>query len=756
MRISFDPMSGTVALCVLLLTVAASAEDSGHWAFQPISSPRVPAVDVGSQIRNPIDAFILRKLRQQSIAASPEADAVTQIRRVTLDLIGLPPTPMEVDAYLADRRPDRYERCVDRLLASPHYGEKWATPWLDLCHYADTDGYLTDQLRPVAWRYRSWLVEALNRNMPFDDFTVAQLAGDLLPDATIDQKLATGFLRQTLSNREGGAEPEEFRVKQIIDRTEMTGAVWLGLTVGCARCHDHKYDPLSQQEFFKLYNCLNNADEINIDAPLSHEQAAWISTREEYHRARKRLVASVREQVEDLQKQWEARCLHARDNPGVDHVWDRQWELLGLVWGGGLGEGQLEGQEIVRLSWSRRTARQQDDLLDYFLRSGSVTDEARFRELELSTLRSDLEALKERLPHATRAPVMHASLHHRAGFIHERGDFRDRGENVVPATPECLPTWDSSDTDDPRLRMARWLVSGNNPLTARVTVNRMWEQFFGRGLVQTTEDFGLRGTPPTHPDLLDWLATEFMKSGWNVKRLHRTIVCSGTYRRSSAFRPDVQSVDPDNILLARQHALRLSAEAVRDTALAVSGLLSTSIGGPSVKPPQSARVTEEGFGNHKWDVSPAPDCYRRSLYTFRIRTTPFAQGITFDAPNPNDICTRRPRSNTPLQALTLLNDPMFFEMAQALADRILLSANETDAERTELAFRLCLARRPTNSELTELTTFLQTQREVSGSADEGRLQLDFDFQSESKPTDRHAWTNLASVLLNLHEFITRH
>ena len=729
-------MSFTSCIWLTLLTLAVPDEPN-HWSFQPIARPTPPVVANPDVARNAIDSFVLRKLKVNNISPSREADDLTLLRRASLDLIGLPPTPSEVDAFLADKKPGRYERAVDRLLVSPHYGERWAVPWLDLCHYADTDGYLTDQLRPVAWRYRSWLINALNQNQSFDQFTIEQLAADLLKDVSIDQRLATGFLRQTLSNREGGADPEEFRVKQIIDRTEMVGTVWLGLTVGCARCHDHKYDPIAQKEFFQLYACLDNADEANIDAPLPDEKQAYLASRDEYNRRRREIIDPQRAEVEALQKRWEEKCLHARANPGQDHIWDRQWELVGLVWGGGLGEGQLEGQEIMRLPWKQRSPRRSDDLMDYFLRVGSIVDSARYNELKLSELRSRLLKLKSELPSATRAPVMQASLTKRQTYVHERGEFRDRGEDVAPSTLECLPTWKPLKGEDARLVMARWLVSKQNPLTARVIINRMWEQFFGRGLVQTTEDFGLRGEAPAHPELFDWLASRLMDSGWDVKAMHRLIVTSATYRRSSTYRDDLKSVDPNNVLLARQNALRISAEMVRDSGLAVSGLLETKLGGPSVKPQQSERVTMEGFGNHTWKVSDAPDCYRRGLYTFRIRTTPFAQGVIFDAPNPNEICTRRARSNTPLQALTLLNDPAFYEMAQAMGRRVLEHDGLSDSQRIELAVQTALARQAMPDERAYLLNYLKSQR------------------SNAK-SDADAWTNVCSVLLNLHEFITRH
>ena len=759
-------------LGLLLITVASAGEkaDDGavsggnfsrssqanpHWSFQPVQRPELPIPVDGEVVRNGIDAFLLDQLQRAKITPSPEASPTTLIRRVTLDLIGLPPTLEEVDHFLRDEHPDRYERLVDRLLASPHYGERWANAWLDLCHYADTDGYLTDQARPVAWRYRSWLIDALNRNLPFDKFTVQQLAGDLLPGATDQQRIATGFLRQTLSNREGGAEPEEFRVKQVVDRVEMVGTIWLGLTVGCAQCHDHKYDPLAQHEFFGLYACLNNADEINIDVPLPDEAEAFFASRGHYQAKRQELLEPVREELIDLLKRWETKCLHARDNPGEDHVWDRRWEVLGLIWGGKLGEGQLEGQEILKLAWPRRSARQLDDLIDYFVEHGSIIDPEAFKRLELSKLGEQLKALKEECPQATRAPVMQAALTPRPTYLHRRGDFRDRGEPVEPALPGCLPSWHPSQ-EDPRLPLARWLVSHDNPLTARVTVNRMWQEFFGRGLVVTTEDFGTRGQRPAHPQLLDWLAHEFMESGWDMKTMHRLIVCAATYRRSSTPRHDLVVSDPENILLARQTALRLPAESVRDAGLAVSGLLHRRIGGPSVRPSQPESVVLEGYGKEGWTPSPAPDCYRRGIYTYKIRTTPFAQSVTFDAPNPNAICTRRGRSNTPLQALTLLNDPVFFEMAQALTDRILQEASPNDADRITYGFRLCMARPPTPQEHSRLTKYYQSQFQHF-SQDNASVEnlLDWEFTADVTGAEQVATTHLCSVLLNLHECITR-
>ncbi|MEK6262590.1 MAG: DUF1549 and DUF1553 domain-containing protein [Planctomycetota bacterium] len=767
-------------LLVVALLCSPAYGDDQHWSFRKITCPTPPRVRQADWPRNGGDSFVLARLEKENVAPSPEADRVTLIRRVTLDLIGLPPTPEEVAEFVHDEQPDAYERLVDRLLASPHYGERWARPWLDLCHYGDSDGHLTDQLRPVAWRYRDWVARMLNDNLPFDEFTVRQLAGDLVGQAAslplsgnhqssdpansrlaacpTDCILGTGFLRQTLSNREGGADLEEFRVAQIVDRTSMVGTIWLGLTVGCARCHDHKYDPLTQAEFFRLYAFFDDADEVNIDAPLPDEVAGYQRLRPEYERRRREIVEPFRAGLTELQKQWEAKALHAAAHPGKDHVWDRQWEVLGLIWGGHLGEGQLEGCEIVRRPWDKRTLRQQDDWLDYFLSHGSIVDAKKFAELKLPELQKQLAVLKKEFAaaHVTRAPVMQAAYAPRQTYIHERGEFRSRGADVSPGFPQSVAWTPSSErfenrktnenqshsdegvqaTEAPRLALARWLISRDNPLTARVTVNRMWQEFFGRGIVATSDDFGTRGDPPSHPELLDWLADEFMRSDWDVKYVHRRIVTSATYRQSSRPREELATRDPNNVLLARQNSLRVPAETVRDAALAVSGLLSQKLGGPSVFPPQHERVTMEAFGSNSWKTSEGADRYRRGLYTFILRTSPFAQAITFDAPPPVDICTRRDRSNTPLQALTLLNDPVFGEMAAAFAERVRREGGVNNDDRLRFAWKVCFGRPGSEAELT-------------------RLQQYFEVQQDPNKDESAAWTNLTSVLFNLHEFITR-
>jgi hypothetical protein len=730
-----------VIFAVSVNCLGVSAQ-SPHWAYRPIHFPEVPDTDHRAINNNAIDQFVVSRLEQDGLALSSPTDREILIRRVTLDLIGLPPTPDEVQDFVDDIRPDAYQRVVDRLLASPHYGEHWARPWLDLCHYADTDGYLTDQTRPVAWRYRAWLVDALNAGMSFDQFTIEQLAGDLLPNATTNQKLATGFLRQTLSNREGGADPEEFRVKQVIDRTSMVGEVWMGLTVGCAQCHDHKYDEISQKEFYQLYAFLDAADEINIDAPLADEQESYESALPEYHRKRRALIVPLAQEIDALQRRWEDKLRSARNNPGREWFWDRQWELVGLVWGGGLGEGQLEGWQILRLDPAKRSRLQKDRLLDYFLPKADTVDAEKAKQLKLSELNAELKKLRGALPKVTRAATMMETQTPQTTFVHLAGDFRDRGEDVMAATPSILPPLDAERRD--RLSLARWLVSPNHPLTARVAVNRMWQQFFGQGIVATAGDFGTRGSLPTHPKLLDWLAAEFIRSGWDVKAMQRLIVTSSTYRQSTLSGPHNDSS------LVRQVPLRLSAEQIRDSVLQVSGLWDSRLGGPSVKPSQPDSVSEQGYGN-SWETSEGGDQYRRGLYTWVQRTSPFAMHITFDAPNPNHICTHRERSNTSLQALTLLNDPVFHQAAKALARRLGQQVNTDDQQRIRQVFRWCLSRDPSRDELAVLNHLLQQLRDdsqVTGPVAEN------DLDGSSLDEDP-AWVVLCSVLFNLHEFVTR-
>lgn len=736
---------------VLYRWILAGAVYEPHWAYtvpQPVEPPLGPGID------SAIDRFVRFRLSQEGFDPSPAADRATLIRRVSLDLTGLPPSPLEVDAFVNDSRADAYDRVVQRLLASEHFGERWARWWLDLAHYADSDGYLQDFVRPMAWRYRQWVVDAFNRDLPFDQFSIQQLAGDLLPNASIQQKIATGFLRNTLSNREGGAGLEEFRVRQAVDRTVTAGTVWLALTIGCAECHDHKFDAITQREFYQFYAFFNAVDEVNIDAPLPEEAEPYRTARADYDRKRAELLAPVAEHLAKLQADWERRLLDAEVNTNSDFAWQRAWEVLGLTWGQGQGEGQLEGINIIKTPLDKRSPEQRERLLDYFLANAPELYSSELATIKSSELQTKLTTLKAELPKISRAPTVTQTNQSRTTYIHNRGDFLRRGEEVSPGTPSALPAMPEAQVAD-RLAFARWLFLPGHPLIARVTVNRLWQELFGRGLVATSENFGVRGELPSHPELLDWLAIEFEQNNkWSLKKTLRQIVLSETYRQSSHIRPESIERDPLNRLLARQNRLRLTAEAVRDNALASSGLLNRTVGGPSVKPPQPESVSKEGFDN-KWVASSGADRYRRGLYTFLQRTSPFAQFVTFDFPDTSRSCTRRERAITPLQALNLLNDPVFVEAAQALAARIWNESPDDDAQRLNHAFLLTLARPPRPEEATRLLAYLEKQKTVFESNGAATRELMQNNTFDGNLTERAAWVALASVLLNLDEFITR-
>jgi hypothetical protein len=721
---------------------------SKHWAFSPPKVPAIPKLGRDELVRNPIDAFIRARLKKEGLRASSEADRTTLIRRLSLDLIGLPPTLEEVKEFVEDKHPKAFEHLVDRLLASPHYGEKWARQWLDLAHYADSDGYEKDDIRPYAWKWRQWVIDALNRNMPFDQFTIEQIAGDLLPSAMTEQKVATGFFRNTLTNREGGIDREEFRVEQTIDRASTVGTVWLGLTVGCARCHDHKYDPISQKEFYQLYAFFNSAVELNIEAPTPEELGPYLQRKIEYDNKRKALLAEYN--VSELQADWEKRILEAAANPGLSPSYDSAWDLLGVITDG--------GQEIAKQDPSRRTPKERDKLTDHFVaRYDDAVGPTRYAELKFKELKDKLERLKAEYPPLSEAQTIAANPRPPTTHILIRGNFRQPGIEVRPGTPAFLHSM-PREGEPTRLTLAKWLVSKDNPLTARVAVNRMWQEFFGHGLVETSEDFGLRGDKPTHPELLDWLATTFMRNGWNVKQMHRLIVTSSTYRQSSKVRPELQSRDPNNKLLARQARLRLPAELIRDVTMAASGLLDPVVGGKSVRPPQPPGVVELGFGGNqsKWKESTGSERYRRGLYIQFLRTTPYPQLVNFDAPNSLVPCSRRERSTTPLQALNLLNDVVFMEAAQVLAIRILREQRGDLVDRLNYGFQLCLSRLPRPQERDRLLEYYEQQKGILDRKPELVHSLfpaqDLDGIS---PADAAVWVGVSRLLLNLDEFITR-
>ena len=554
--------------------IDAGAEYQRHWAFDRPVRPQLPAVINKTWPRNPIDYFVLAQLEAEGLTPSREADRHTLARRLSLDLTGLPPQPESVEAFISDRSANAYENFVTELLNASAFGERWASVWLDLARYADSMGYEKDSLRTI-WPYRDWVVRALNDNMPFDEFTVQQLAGDLLPEPTNDQLIATGFHRNTMTNTEGGTDDEEFRDAAVKDRIATTGQVWMGLTVGCAQCHSHKYDPISHEEYYSLYAFFN--------------------------------------QTADADKN--------DDSPTLT-----------------ISEG-------------------------------------------LST------PVLQELPAEER----------RETFVHKSGNFRNLGQSVkagVPSAFHPLPQGAPAN----RLGLARWIVAEENPLTARVTVNRLWARLFGKGIVPTEEDFGTQGEPPTHPQLLDWLATEFVRSGWDVKAMLATMVTSAAYRQTSDFTPDRLEADPDNSLLSRGPRFRLSAEMLRDQALAASGLLSAKIGGPPVMPWQPEGIWQVVYSSKQWETSPGEDRYRRALYTLWRRTSPYPSMTTFDAPSGETCTIRRIRTNTPLQALVTLNDPTLMEAAQHLAKRSANEAKSSDWERLDHMFRHVLARPPTEQE----------------------------------------------------------
>lgn len=715
---------------------------SNHWSFRPNRRPAVPEAPGKQRQRNPIDAFVLARLESEGIEPSPEAPAHTLLRRASLDLTGLPVEPG------ADEAAGDYELLVERLLQSKHFGEHKAALWLDQVRYADSDGYEKDLVRPHAWRYRHWVIDALNADMPFDRFTIEQLAGDLLPDAAIEQRVATGFYRNTLKNREGGVEIEQFRFEEAVDRTNTIATVWLGLTVECARCHDHKFDPIPQNDYYRLLAFTNDLDEVNIDAPLAGEIGPYLRAKPAFNAK----IAAIYEKykVREVQRPWEAKMLWAADNPGVEHQWDTSWDIIGLYLD--------NGQRILRTPMEQRNEREDYAVTQWFLGNYSrVTDKEQYAATGFREAAAELRAVVDSFPDMSQARVIEVSREPRRTHVHERGEWNELGEPVTPGVLAVLPPIAHPDRKLTRLDLARWIVSAENPLTARVTVNRIWQEYFGVGLAPTVDNFGFRGEEPSHPDLLDWLASELIDSGWSLKHIHRLIVTSATYRQSSNARGDLIEKDPGNRFLARQIRLRLPAESLRDTALSVSGLLDRRVGGRSVRPPQPSGVAELAYaGSVKWNESSGGDRYRRGLYIHYQRTTPYPFLANFDLGERNIAsCTRR-RSNTPLQALNLLNDPVFFEIAQGLAFRILTEAADgAFEERLDYAYRLCLSRPPRVSEQEAMLSYFVKQRELL-EGDRETAQAWFPVALNDIDSDEAAaWVGISRILLNLDEFITR-
>jgi hypothetical protein len=729
----------------------AKAAGPSHWSFRPVTHPSPPAVRDRAWIRNPIDAFILARLDAEGIAPSPEASKATLIRRVSLDITGLPPTPQEIEAFLRDNRPDAYESLVDRLLDSPHYGEKWARYWLDLARYADSDGYEKDRSRPWAWRYRQWLIEALNRDMPFDEFTIEQLAGDLLPNRTIDTLVATGFNRNTLTNREGGTDPEQFRDEQVLDRAATLGTVWLGLTVGCAQCHDHKFDPIAQKEFYQLTAFFNTQEEVNVPAPLPGEIGPYLAARLDYEQKRAALLEEYG--IPKVEADWEEKLRYANQHPGEHADWDFAY--------GELTHTVDNAKKVLFLDPAKRSEVQRVAMTETMIGScGNLFPKDYCTSLKLGELRTKLNELNAKTPAISYAPILLESDTPQKTYVHVKGDWREHGPEVHPGTLSVLPPLPADQAVN-RLTLARWLVAPENPLTSRVAANRIWQEMFGRGIVYTSEDFGTQGDRPSHPELLDWLATEFQNRGWSMKQMVRLIATSSAYRQSSAARPELETKDPANTLLARQSRVRLSAELVRDSALSAAGLLDLRIGGPSVKPPQPKGVAELSYANSvKWVDSTGMDRYRRGLYIHFQRTTPYPQLMNFDAPGASLSCTRRERTDTPLQALNLMNDPVFFEAAQGLAFRVMREASSSNGgvafrDRLNYAYEITLGRTPSVREAERMGKYFdETLRGLDH--DPKTVEALFPNRIEGVPQlQAAAWVELSRVMLNLDEFITR-
>jgi mono/diheme cytochrome c family protein len=686
--------------------VAAGARFDDHWSFRPIAKPAPPTVRDASLVRNPIDAFILARLEREKVAPSPEADKSTLARRLSLDLLGLPPDPADVAEFLSDTSPGAYERLVDKLLASPHFGERWGRHWLDLAHYADSDGYLGDGFRNYAWLYRDWVIDAVNRDLPFDQFTIQQLAGDLLPEATLAQKTATGFLRNTMRNTEAGVDLEEYRLKEVVDRVSTIGVGWLGLSLGCAECHSHKFDPISHREFYQLFAFFNDADDVDVPAPRPGETERYEAKRISWEKDDDRFVAELDAKLGKQSKPF-------REASAVD---------------------------------AKKRKPEQTTLIESF----AQLNDAATRDLASAYAR---HVAQKPAPPSTRVMTVARRKEPRQSYVHLRGDYRSRGEDVVAGTPAVLPPLVARGENADRLDLARWLVNPVNPLTPRVAVNHLWQQLFGRGLVATSDNFGSGGEAPSHPELLDWLAREFVERGWSRKAVIRLIVTSATYRQTSHARSDLERRDPLNVWLARQSRLRLEAEAVRDAALAASGLLAPTIGGPGIRPPQPDYVASISR-NTDWKVSTGPDLYRRGMYIVFRRATPYPMLLAFDAPDSTVACTRRERSNSPLQALTLLNDPVFFECAQALGARLAEGTTRTFEARLVEAYRLCLGRNPSPAEQIRLRRFYD-ERRAAFAADSKSARATAGKGASELVTDRAAWVATARVLMNLDEFITR-
>ncbi len=761
---------------VLKKWISSGAPWGTHWAFSPPVRPAVPVLQEGGTVRqretvtleprarvNPIDAFVRTKLATLGLKPAAEADRAALLRRVSLDLTGLPPTPAELETFLTDRAPDAYERVVDRLLASPRYGERWAWDWLDIARYSDTNGFQGDPERTM-WPWRDWVVNALNANMPYDQFTIEQLAGDLLPNVTREQKIASGFHRNNMFNGEGGRIAEETRVENVFDRVDTTATVWLGLTFTCARCHDHKFDPITQKDYYALYDIFNQMSETGRNQGGGQIPPVMdMSTAEEKERLKK-----TNARLDEIAKEVVAFELIKFPRPEGKPLIDSP-EAAQLP-------GNLPATH-AKVEPRRRNANGLLEAIPHF----RETDPA-YADL----LQKHLDAVRARdnaNTRITRVMIMDQIAEPRETFILNKGNYEAKTDvQVFGAAPGFLsktaPRSGTLSGDESlanatgavpparmnRLDLARWLVSEENPLVARTAVNRAWQAFFGTGFVKTAEDFGMQSEPPSHPELLDWLATEFVASGWDMKALHRSIVTSATYRQTSRATAEQHERDPENRLLARGPRFRLPSWMIRDQALAAAGLLVEFAGGPAVRPYQPAGIWEEAtFGKKTYQQDHGDALYRRSLYVFWRR---IVGPTTFFDAGARQVCTVKvARTNTPLHALVTLNDPVYVEAARVLAQRVIaqtpenMTPAETDEARVEAAFRLPTARLPKPQEkhvLLARLAKLRGQFAADGAAAQNLATAGEAPRPEAlEPVEHAAWTALCSLILNLDEVLSK-
>jgi hypothetical protein len=711
------------------------AKFNEHWAYVKPVRPQAPTALNPGWVVNPIDNFVAIEHARHGFRSTLEADRVTLIRRLSFDLIGLPPSPEDVEAFVNDKSLEAYSKLVAKLLESKHFGERMAMYWLDLVRYADTGGYHSDNGRDVTL-YRDYVINAFNKNKPFDQFTIEQLAGDLLPNATLEQKIASGYNRLLMTTEEGGAQPKEYAAKYAADRVRNVSAVWLASTMGCCECHDHKFDPFRTKEFYSLASffadiqekAVGRQDQTQLPSPQQASELKGLDAK----------IAELKKKLHEPSKELDAAQAKWED------------ELKAKKPGKEFPKAVLA---ILNIDSSKRNEKQKQAVFEYFR---SITPQLKETQSQLATTQKQRDDLNNAIP----TTLLSMSGQPRAMRVLPRGNWLDdSGEIVQPEVPAALGKL-GLDRRANRLDLAKWLVSPDNPIVARVFVNRLWKILFGSGLVKSLDDFGSQGSPPTHPQLLDWLATEFQQSGWNVKHMLTLMVTSATYRQSSDTAPDMRDRDPGNLWLARQNRFRLDAEFVRDNALAVAGMLSPHVGGPSVKPAQPAGYWSFlNFPVREWEKDHGESAYRRGLYIYWCRSFLHPYLLAFDAPSREECTVERPRSSTPLQALVLLNDPNFVEAARVFAEKIIHEGGKTNEQRFTLAYRRALSRSPKPEEIKVLTELLDKHRADFAKDKEAAKKLlsvgDWPPPKDIDPVELAAWTSVARVILNLNETITR-